>query len=108
VHGKSRFILVPTETGLGRWGPHRYPWDTIHLRWHRGRRLKRSRHRRLADVFGARDADVPWLVRGGCPAAPGWYRRVKRRRYRGRMRQLMRKAEYDRLHDAPRDGSWYW
>jgi hypothetical protein len=48
-----------------------------------GSRFKRSRHKTLAD-------------------------RIRRRRYRAQMRNLLRNGNGELLHNPPRDASWYW
>jgi hypothetical protein len=105
MHGSRKFIVVGNAYLYARWTDH---FGT------RGRRpneprLKRSRHRTTVDTYLVRETEIKWIGRRfGRAPAPKWWRKVLNRRYRARMKDLLRREQYDALHAPPRDASWFW
>lgn len=108
MHGSKKFIVVRTDHPSSRWGPR-----LAHAASDAARlgltRIKRSRHRTTVDTYLVRDAEVKWMDRRfGRGSAPKAWRQFLNRRYRARMRHLLRNERFDELHHPPRDAGWYW
>lgn len=106
MHGSKRFIVVGNAYLYARWADHGdAKWE------HRANepRLKRSRHRTTVDTYLVRETEIKWIGRRfGRTPAPKWWRKILNRRYRARMKELLRWERYDWLHPPPRDASWFW
>ena len=106
MHGSRKFIIVRDAYEYARWHD-RLGVDAI--RRVGKPRLKRSHHRTTVDLYLVRETEVKWIDRCfGRASAPKWWRKVLNRRYRARMKDLLRHERYDAVHSPPRDGSWYW
>jgi hypothetical protein len=46
--------------------------------------------------------------RFGRGSAPKAWRQMLNRRYRARMRHLLRNGRFDEVYKPPRDAGWYW
>ena len=103
MHGSKRFIVIGDAYEYGRWHDRLDPPPSGREGRHR---LKRSRHRTSVDTFLVRETEIKWVGRrfGRAPAPKRW-RKVLTRRYRARMRDLLRHARYDDCYPPPRDGA---
>jgi hypothetical protein len=110
VHGAKRWIALPRDARSGRWDLPGHFSDFSYLWTLRGGRFKRSRHKTFADRLGVREREIAWFAPGGCTpsGAPGWFRRILRRRYRAKMKHLLRTGQEHLLHSPPNDAGWYW
>ncbi len=110
MHGSKRWVRVPRDFDGGRWGVFRLRSEFPRIPYIKGGRFKRSRHKTLGDRLLVRERDLAWEAPASFvpSGAPSWYRRIRRRRYRAQMRNLVRRGNFDLLHPPLRDASWYW